>query len=158
LMLDVDHFKAFNDTFGHEAGDVVLRKVAECFQQTVRSEDVVCRYGGEEFVILLPEITEELALAKANTIRHNVNGLRMKFKAEALRPVSVSIGLAMYPAPARDATDLLRMADHALYDAKRGGRDRVLVARETLSNQRDEGFPAVLSQAVEAGESGLAVV
>jgi diguanylate cyclase (GGDEF)-like protein len=135
LMLDVDHFKAFNDTFGHEAGDVVLRKVAECFQQTVRSEDVVCRYGGEEFVIILPEISEELALAKANTIRRNVSNLRMKFKAEALRPVSVSIGLAMYPAPARDAADLLRMADHALYDAKRGGRDRVMTAGEPITSQ-----------------------
>ncbi|WP_353072676.1 GGDEF domain-containing protein [Tunturiibacter gelidoferens] len=158
LMLDVDHFKAFNDTFGHEAGDVVLRKVAECFQQSVRSEDVVCRYGGEEFVILLPEITEELALAKANTIRHNVNRLRMKFKAEVLRPVSVSIGLAMYPAPARDATDLLRMADHALYDAKRGGRDRVVVARESFSDHGDKRLSAVLSQVSEASESSPVVV
>ncbi|WP_260735132.1 sensor domain-containing diguanylate cyclase [Tunturiibacter lichenicola] len=138
LMLDVDHFKVFNDTFGHEAGDMVLRRIAECFQQTIRSEDIVCRYGGEEFVILLPEITEELALAKANTIRHNVSGLRMKLKEEALRSVSVSIGLAMYPAPARDATDLLRMADHALYDAKRGGRDRVVVARASFDSSGDK--------------------
>ena len=138
LMLDVDHFKVFNDTFGHEAGDMVLRRIAECFQQTIRSEDIVCRYGGEEFVILLPEITEELALAKANTIRHNVSGLRMKLKEEALRSVYVSIGLAMYPAPARDATDLLRMADHALYDAKRGGRDRVVVARASFDSSGDK--------------------
>jgi diguanylate cyclase (GGDEF)-like protein len=138
LMLDVDYFKVFNDTFGHEAGDVVLRRIAECFQQTVRSEDVVCRYGGEEFVILLPEISEELALAKANTIRQNVSGLRMRLKEETLRSVSVSIGLAMYPSQARDATDLLRMADHALYEAKRGGRDRVVVARGAFNNSIDE--------------------
>jgi len=128
LMIDVDHFKTFNDTFGHEAGDVVLRGVAECFQQSVRSEDIVCRYGGEEFVIILPEISEELALVRANAIRQNVNKLRMKFKDETLRPITISIGLAMYPNPARDTADLLRMSDHALYEAKHQGRDRINVA------------------------------
>ncbi|NYF53902.1 diguanylate cyclase (GGDEF)-like protein [Edaphobacter lichenicola] len=97
-------------------------------------------------------------MAKANTIRHNVNRLRMKFKAEVLRPVSVSIGLAMYPAPAIDATDLLRMADHALYDAKRGGRDRVVVARESFSDHGDKRLSAVLSQVSEASESSPVVV
>ncbi|WP_158941697.1 GGDEF domain-containing protein [Granulicella sp. S190] len=158
LMLDVDHFKAFNDTFGHEAGDVVLRKVADCFQQTVRSEDVVCRYGGEEFVILLPEISEELALAKANMIRRHVSGLRMKFKGEALRPITVSIGMAMFPAPARDGTDLLRMADHALYDAKRNGRDCVVVARENFNGQGEKELSASAKQVLALGESKPVIV
>jgi diguanylate cyclase (GGDEF)-like protein len=141
MMLDIDHFKTFNDTFGHEAGDVVLRAVAQSFQQSVRSEDVVCRYGGEEFVIILPEISEELALERADTIRRNVHGLRMKFKGEALRPVTISVGLAMYPAPARDTADLLRMADHALYDAKHGGRDRVVVASEVAQSIYGKTLP-----------------
>jgi diguanylate cyclase (GGDEF)-like protein len=144
LMLDVDHFKAFNDTFGHDAGDVVLRAVAECFQQTVRSEDVVCRYGGEEFAIILPEISEELALEKAEAIRRRVSNLRMRFKGGALRPVSISIGIAMYPNPARDATDLLRMADHALYDAKHGGRDRVNVAGHSMNKLQSKTIAALI--------------
>ena len=139
LMLDVDHFKAFNDTFGHDAGDVVLRAVAECFQQTVRSEDVVCRYGGEEFAIILPEISAELAFEKAEAIRHRVNNLRMRFKGGALRPVSLSVGIAMFPNPARDATDLLRMADHALYEAKHNGRNRVHIAGARQHNETIAG-------------------
>lgn len=142
MMIDIDHFKMFNDTYGHEAGDVVLRAVAQCFQQSVRSEDIVCRYGGEEFVIILPEISEELAVERANTIRSNVNGLRMKFKGEPLRPITISAGLAMFPNPARDTADLLRKADHALYDAKHAGRDRVHVSREATQSEKGEGSAA----------------
>lgn len=133
LMIDVDHFKAFNDAFGHEAGDTVLREVAECFRQSVRSEDVVCRYGGEEFIIILPETNEETAIERAEVIRQAVSKLRVRSKGEALRQISVSIGIAMYPQPARDATDLVRLADRALYDAKHAGRDRVHVARESVT-------------------------
>jgi diguanylate cyclase (GGDEF)-like protein len=133
LMIDVDHFKAFNDTFGHEAGDTVLREVAECFRQSVRSEDVVCRYGGEEFIIILPETNEETAIERAELIRQAISKLRVRSKGETLRQISVSIGIAMYPAPARDATDLVRLADRALYDAKHAGRDRVHVARESVT-------------------------
>lgn len=133
LMIDVDHFKAFNDTFGHEAGDTVLREVAECFRQSVRSEDVVCRYGGEEFIIILPETNEETAIERAEVIRHAVGQLRVRSKGENLRQISVSIGVALYPAPAHDATDLVRLADRALYDAKHAGRDRVHVARESVT-------------------------
>jgi diguanylate cyclase (GGDEF)-like protein len=139
MMLDVDHFKMFNDTYGHEAGDLVLRAVSQCLQQSVRSEDIVCRYGGEEFVIILPEISEELALERANAIRHSVNSLRMKFKGEPLRPITISIGMAMFPNPARDTADLLRKADHALYDAKHAGRDRVHVAKAAAQSENGEG-------------------
>lgn len=133
LMIDVDHFKAFNDTFGHEAGDTVLREVAECFRQSVRSEDVVCRYGGEEFIIILPETNEETAVERAELIRLAVGKLRVRSKGETLRQITVSVGIALYPSPARDATDLVRLADRALYDAKHAGRDRVHVARESVT-------------------------
>ena len=133
LMLDVDHFKAFNDAFGHEAGDAVLREVADCFRQSVRTEDVVCRYGGEEFVIILPETNEEIAMERAELIRHAISRLRVQFKGEILRQISLSIGIAMYPSPARDAADLVRLADQALYEAKRAGRDRVHVASEPVT-------------------------
>ena len=105
--------------------------MALCLQQSVRNEDVVCRYGGEEFVIILPEISEKLALERAEAIRRNVSSLNLKFKGEMLRPITMSIGLAMYPIPARNGADLLRMADRALYNAKRGGRDQTDVATES---------------------------
>lgn len=133
LMLDVDHFKAFNDAFGHEAGDAVLREVADCFRQSVRSEDVVCRYGGEEFIIILPETDEETAIQRAEVIRQAIGKLRVQFKGQTLRQISLSIGIAMYPSPARDSTDLVRLADRALYDAKHAGRDRVHVAHEAVT-------------------------
>jgi diguanylate cyclase (GGDEF)-like protein len=140
LMLDVDHFKSFNDTYGHEAGDIVLRSVADCLQHSVRNEDIVCRYGGEEFVIILPEISKELALVRATAIRRNISKLHMQFKGETLRPITISIGLATYPVPASNVADLLRMADRALYEAKHAGRDRTCVADEALLLQTNKGL------------------
>jgi diguanylate cyclase (GGDEF)-like protein len=125
LMIDVDHFKAFNDLFGHEAGDLVLRELAGCLQSTVRVEDIVCRYGGEEFVILLPEITRERAMEAAERLRQRVTTMRLELRGESLRQISISVGLATYPDLASDAVDLLRMADRALYHAKRAGRNQV---------------------------------
>jgi diguanylate cyclase (GGDEF)-like protein len=125
LILDVDHFKTFNDLFGHEAGDLVLRELAGCLQSTVRAEDIVCRYGGEEFVILLPEITRDGALEAAERLRQRVAMMRLEFRGEPLRQISISVGLATYPELASDAVDLLRMADRALYQAKGAGRNQV---------------------------------
>ncbi|HZY61767.1 MAG TPA: diguanylate cyclase [Edaphobacter sp.] len=131
LMMDVDHFKAFNDTFGHEAGDAVLREVAECFRLSVRNDDVVCRYGGEEFVIILPETNQETALERAELIRNAISKLKIQFKGEPLRQITLSIGVAMFPVSARDASDLVRAADLALYKAKHSGRDQVCLAQES---------------------------
>jgi diguanylate cyclase (GGDEF)-like protein len=128
LMIDVDHFKTFNDLFGHEAGDLVLRELAGCLQSAVRVEDIVCRYGGEEFVILLPEITPERALEAAERLRQRVSTMRLEYRGEPLRQISISLGLATYPDLADDAVELLRMADRALYQAKRAGRNQVHVA------------------------------
>ncbi len=153
MMLDVDHFKSFNDTFGHEAGDIVLRSVAQSFQQSVRSEDIVCRYGGEEFIIILPEISEKLALERADTIRRNIHGLRMKLNGETQLSVTVSIGVAMYPTPARDAANLVRLADQALYEAKRAGRDRVYLAQDSSHSQ---DATELLLPAVSFGEGAKA--
>jgi diguanylate cyclase (GGDEF)-like protein len=128
LMIDVDHFKTFNDVFGHEAGDLVLRELAGCLQSAVRVEDIVCRYGGEEFVILLPEIAPERALEAAERLRQRVSTMRLEHRGEALRQTSISVGLATYPDLADNAVELLRMADRALYQAKRAGRNQVQVA------------------------------
>jgi len=132
LMMDVDHFKQFNDTFGHEAGDIVLRSVAECFRKTVRDEDVICRYGGEEFLIIMPDCDEHAASSKAEMIRAAVSELKTQFRGEALRSITLSVGVAVYPLTAENGSDLIRFADNALYRAKKQGRDRVVLAENAL--------------------------
>jgi diguanylate cyclase (GGDEF)-like protein len=132
MMLDIDHFKQFNDTFGHEAGDVVLREVAEAMRLGVRSEDIVCRFGGEEFVIILPEITTRAAMDRAELLRRMVGDLALRYRGQPLRQVTISIGLAMFPENSEHPEELLRTADHALYAAKHKGRNRVVSADNSI--------------------------
>jgi diguanylate cyclase (GGDEF)-like protein len=128
LMLDVDHFKAFNDTHGHAAGDAVLKAVAETCQSTIRSEDIACRYGGEEFTIILPDITAETAYSRAEGIRRAIGELRVFAGKESFGNVTISIGVALHPDDGTTADTLLRKADQALYRAKQQGRDQVYIA------------------------------
>jgi diguanylate cyclase (GGDEF)-like protein len=132
MMLDIDHFKEFNDTFGHEAGDLVLREVAEAMRQGVRGEDIICRFGGEEFVIILPEITTPLAMDRAELLRGMVAELALRYRGQPLRQVTISIGVAMFPDNSDDPEELLRVADHAMYAAKHKGRNRVASASPSL--------------------------
>jgi diguanylate cyclase (GGDEF)-like protein len=132
LMLDVDHFKEFNDTHGHAVGDIVLQAVAEVCRNTVRTEDIACRYGGEEFTIILPDINSETAYARANSIRSAVADLRVEDGKEMYGDVTMSIGLALYPESGTTAATLLRRADEALYRAKQQGRNQVLLAIEPI--------------------------
>ncbi len=134
LMLDIDHFKQLNDTYGHEAGDVVLREVAAVMRQAVRSEDTVCRYGGEEFVVILPELATDDALTRAESIRHMVSELRIYNRGEALREVTISIGVAVYPENGDSLDQLLGLADRALYEAKHLGRNRVVLAEQQAAS------------------------
>ncbi|MDO8962865.1 MAG: GGDEF domain-containing protein [Coriobacteriia bacterium] len=126
LMLDADDFKRFNDTYGHIAGDVALAEIGEVMCRVVREIDVVCRYGGEEFAVLLPETDAEGAFVAAEKIREAV--AMHEFADETgdrgIR-LTVSVGLATYPSTATDREELLRQADDALYTAKSTGRDRV---------------------------------
>jgi diguanylate cyclase (GGDEF)-like protein len=133
LMLDIDHFKQLNDTYGHEAGDVVLREVAGVMRQAVRSEDTVCRYGGEEFVAILPELGTEDALSRAESIRHMVSELRIYHRGQALREVTISIGVAVYPNNGDSLDQLLSLSDRALYEAKHLGRNRVVLAEHATA-------------------------
>jgi len=128
LMLDIDHFKRFNDTFGHDAGDLVLKDVATVLRTNCRAEDIACRYGGEELTLILPEMPLEAAQVKAERLGDAIRRLRVRQGQQFLGSVTVSIGIAMFPAQGFAARDVLRAADAALYRAKECGRDRVEVA------------------------------
>jgi diguanylate cyclase (GGDEF)-like protein/PAS domain S-box-containing protein len=131
LFLDIDHFKRFNDTFGHDAGDFVLRAVADVLRNYFRGEDVACRCGGEEFAVILPESLARNAEIRAEGLRQELRGLKLQYKDTRLGPISVSIGVAAFPEHCSTAEDLLKIADQCLYQSKTKGRDRVTVASAT---------------------------
>jgi diguanylate cyclase (GGDEF)-like protein len=133
LMLDIDHFKRLNDTFGHEAGDEVLRGVGEILSESVRSEDIACRYGGEEFLVILPATEAETAVLRAEDVRKRVASMRLVSHGKTLQDVTVSIGLSTFPQAGKTVEDLVGAADRALYAAKIGGRNRVSLAESVIS-------------------------
>ncbi|MCD0247002.1 GGDEF domain-containing protein [Xanthomonas melonis] len=125
LMLDVDHFKQFNDSQGHAGGDLLLAAVGELLLTRLRAEDVACRYGGEEFTVILPETDGEEAMRVAEQIRAHVAALAVSDGQRALPRVTASIGVASFPVDGELGSSLIQKADAALYAAKRGGRNRV---------------------------------
>jgi diguanylate cyclase (GGDEF)-like protein len=120
IMIDLDHFKRVNDTAGHEAGDVVLAEIAALLRRHVRGSDIACRYGGEEFTLVLPNATAQSARSRAEAICSAV-----RQESARLMGVTASLGVAIFPTHAEEPASLLRAADRALYDAKRRGRDQV---------------------------------
>ena len=128
IMTDIDHFKQFNDTFGHQAGDVLLQSLGHMFLTHVRGEDVACRYGGEEFILLLPGSTLEQTRQRAEELREKVHYMNVAFQGQSLGTVTLSFGVAVYPEHGAISEELVQVADQALYRAKAEGRDRVIVA------------------------------
>jgi diguanylate cyclase (GGDEF)-like protein len=136
VMVDIDHFKRLNDEFGHLLGDEVLRQVSKLFEQNLRKADIVCRYGGEEFVLLMPQTTLEHALTAAEKIRKTVASWTFPGVA---RPVTISLGVASFPADGDSRDALVSAADRALYAAKQGGRNRVVVAsKQAVSSAKND--------------------
>lgn len=127
LMLDVDHFKTFNDSFGHDAGDAVLRAVGGVLASSVRGEGNAFRYGGEEFLLLMPGMGMEQALERAEAIRKKISALQLQHEGRSLGRITASFGLSTYPAHGHAET-LVSVADAALLRAKAEGRDRIVVA------------------------------
>ena len=125
VLMDLDHFKPVNDTYGHEAGDAVLVSVATAVSGATRAGDVACRYGGEEFLVLMPGITRAALADRAEDLRLRIARTRAEHDGTPLPPVTVSVGAALSPAHGRTPAELLRAADDALYAAKNGGRDQV---------------------------------
>ena len=137
MMLDLDHFKTFNDTYGHEAGDAVLREAGAFLRQCVRVEDIVCRFGGEEFIIILPSADANTTYARAERIRSKFHDLTVLYNGKSVGLVTMSIGVAALPEHGESSKTLLDAADAALYRAKREGRDRVLVAEVRVQNEKE---------------------
>ena len=134
LMLDLDHFKKFNDTYGHDAGDTVLRDTALFLEKSIRAEDIVCRFGGEEFVIILPTADLSAAHARGERIRSKLCELSVRHQGQPLGVITVSVGVAALPLHGTSPKELLEAADAALYSAKREGRDRVVDAPPPSAN------------------------
>jgi diguanylate cyclase (GGDEF)-like protein/PAS domain S-box-containing protein len=128
LFLDLDHFKKFNDAFGHAAGDMVLQSLADLFRTFFRSTDICCRYGGEEFAIVLPESSSQDAAIRADALRSEVKRLRLRYKNQTVGPLSLSAGIAAFPEHGSSSDELLKIADQCLYQSKARGRDLVTVA------------------------------
>lgn len=134
ILLDIDHFKTLNDTHGHDAGDLALREVAAALSSCVREGDVVCRYGGEEFLIVLSDAGSDATLRQAQRVLSAVRNLSVSAGSRSLGPISVSAGVAIAPEHGVQVEHLLRAADEALYEAKGSGRDRVCVASSPRSS------------------------
>lgn len=132
LMIDLDHFKRFNDNFGHDAGDHVLKAAAQVLKESIRQEDIACRFGGEEFCIVCPSTDKKQAQLIAERIGSGIRSLELNMNQLPLGTVTTSIGIAMYPEHADTMQNVIKIADEALYQAKEQGRDRTIIAESTL--------------------------
>ena len=135
LIIDIDHFKKFIDTYGHLAGDEVLRKMGEVFRESIRGCDYAARYGGEEFVIVMPEIGRDQGVQAAERIRASVAKEKIDASGNSVT-VTISVGVASFPEHGDDAQTIISRADTALYQAKRRGRDRVALASSGRKKKR----------------------
>lgn len=132
IMIDIDHFKKVNDTFGHEAGDLVLRTLGEFFQTHIRAGDIACRYGGEEFLLILPEAPLDATRERAEALWQSLKDVELTYEGKKLATPTLSFGVAVLPNDGETRQALLRAADAALYRAKASGRNRVVSAGELL--------------------------
>ena len=127
IMFDIDDFKRINDTFGHAAGDAILRDLGSLLLEHVRGEDIPCRYDGDEFIIVLPDASREVTVERAERLCEHVWYLHTQYEGQTLEAVSLSVGFAIFPEHGSTSVVLLKAADDALYRTKRQGRGRVVV-------------------------------
>ncbi|MEM1172113.1 MAG: sensor domain-containing diguanylate cyclase [Cyanobacteria bacterium P01_H01_bin.35] len=127
IMVDIDHFKKFNDTYGHDVGDIVLREVAKFLEGEVRESDIVCRYGGEEMTLILINTPLDIAKQRAENICSGVRELSLENQGEVLPSVTVSLGVASFPLDGTAGEEIVQKADRALYQAKKAGRNQVVL-------------------------------
>jgi len=127
MMIDIDNFKRFNDTLGHAAGDAVLRAIGQYMLSAARGEDIVSRYGGEEFVLVMAPALQSTVWERAEKLRRGVQELEIEYEGRRVGPITISVGIAMFPDHGESGNEVLRAADAALYQAKRAGRNCVVV-------------------------------
>lgn len=127
IMLDIDHFKQFNDTYGHLAGDSILQKIGHVLKESTRGEDIACRFGGEEFILILPEANSDSIIQRAEHLRETIHDLTVLYHGQEMGRVSVSVGISCYPVHGITTEELIRAADAALYQAKQFGRNRTVL-------------------------------
>ncbi len=135
IMMDIDHFKKVNDTYGHEAGDIILKTLATALSTRNRRGDFTCRFGGEEFVVVMPNIAIETAYQRAQDLRILLNSLQIPYGLNHLA-ITISMGIACFPSNGDDRESILRAADRAMYAAKNAGRDHILTYHQ-LEAQRE---------------------
>jgi diguanylate cyclase (GGDEF)-like protein len=128
MMIDVDDFKRFTDVYGHIAGDVVLRELGGLLLGHIRGEDIACRYGGDEFIIVLPDASSEVTLERAERLRQHVRRLNIQYEGKTLESITLSVGVSVFPENGSTSAEILKAADTALYRAKHERRDRLIVA------------------------------
>jgi diguanylate cyclase (GGDEF)-like protein/PAS domain S-box-containing protein len=128
IMLDVDNLKQFNDTWGHAAGDEILRELGSLLLRQVRGEDIACRYGGDEFILVLPDASREVTRERAELICEYAKHFHLQFDGQSLAAVTLSLGVAIFPEHGVTSTGILKAVDAALYRAKHEGRNRVVTA------------------------------
>lgn len=128
IMLDLDNLKLFNDTWGHAAGDEILRELGSLLLRQVRGEDIACRYGGDEFILILPDASRAVTHERAELICEHARQFHLQFEGQSLAAVTLSLGVGVFPEHGSTSTTILRAVDAALYRAKGEGRNRVVVA------------------------------
>lgn len=154
IMVDLDHFKEFNDAFGHKAGDALLAALATLLKNHIRQEDIACRYGGEEFLMILPETPLTVTVQRAEELRELVSRLKVQFLGQTLGMITASLGVAAFPEHGDDWEELIRTADTALYRAKKEGRNRVVVAPVLESAAPAKQAVGELEEGTEAAKAG----
>jgi diguanylate cyclase (GGDEF)-like protein/PAS domain S-box-containing protein len=130
MMLDVDAFKGFNDTWGHPAGDAVLRELGTVLLSHVRGDDIACRYGGDEFIIILPDASRDITRERAERLCEHARHFQTQYEGQTLGPVTLSIGVAVFPQNGSTTEEILKAADAALYRAKRETPGHVVTAHD----------------------------
>src|SRR6059058_5496425 len=139
MMFDVDHFREFNDTLGHTSGDAILKSIGQCIVSLSRGEDLVARYGGDEFALMMMNVSQEIVWQRAELIRQRARSLEVGGSDQQLGPVTLSVGIAIFPEHGDGTEALLKAADEALARSKRGGRNRVAIGERTAAAQEPDG-------------------